>query len=727
MKLHLTIFYLSLSVLFFGSPLTAQNTKNVTAQLKYPVTPKIEVKDTLWGTVYKDNYRWLESMKDPKVISWFKQQAQLSDAVMNTISGRDELIAEWRKLKELQPPAFSYDYEAAGRYFYFIKFPEDKVSKVYYREGLYGVDKLLFDPLNHIPGKTLSVRSINPSSDGKKLLIAYSEQGLEVFTLQIIDVDTKQMLPDTILGSAGAGDWSADNNSFLYGWLRSTDNMDPNSYLNAKQKLHKLGAEVKTDTDFFSNESYPKLNIDPGVFPTVQMSKYATQYIFAGEITVQRELKEYYAPINQFYSNNIQWKTLCETNDMLLEIQFFDNKIFATTNKNATNLQLVATDAENPNWDNAEIIVPEKSMRLVNFNRCKDFILINYTDGISNSIVKYNPKTKKTTNIKLPFKGFIYFKRIATQSNNFLFGITSWNKPFTELLFNADTDTFSASPFTKPPQYPESYRNLVVEEVEVKGHDGVMVPLSIIYKKDLKRDGSNVCILEGYGAYGYSYTPYFNAELNSLAAKGAVIAIAHVRGGGEKGKSWHLAGYKNTKPNTWKDFISCAEYLIDKGFTNKEKLAGTGTSAGGVLITRAITERPDLFAAAVCNVGMGNPMRSEFYASGPTNIPEFGTVKDSLDTKSLYEMDGMQHVVDGVKYPAVMCVGGWNDPRVVVWDPGKFLAAIQNFSSSGKPALMKVNYDNGHFTEDSEVTWANFADQYAFMMWQCGHPDFQPK
>ncbi len=699
----------------------------LSAQLKYPTTPKIEVSDTLWGTIYTDNYRWLEDMKDPKVVSWFKQQANLTDSIMGNISGRDELIAEWRKLEALQPPRYNHPSEAGGRFFYQIKSPDEQVSKVYFREGLNGADQLLFNPLTFIDGKILSIGSINPSSDGKKLLISYSEDGSEIFILQVIDVDTKKMLPDTILATAGAGDWSADNTSFLYGWLRSTDNMDPNAFLNPKYKLHKLGTDVATDVDFFSNESYPSLNIDPGVFPSVFMSKFEKRYVFAQENTVERELKMYYAPINQFYSGNIQWKMLCEQKDMLLDLQFFDDKIIASTYRDAPNYKLVTTDLKNPDWDNAEIIMPEKAMRIDRFGRSKDFILISYSDGITNEIVRYNPKTRESKTIKLPFEGNVYFGRIDAFSNNFLCYLTSWNKPFTQFLFNAETETFSESPFSKPTQYPESYKNLVVEEVEVKGHDGVMVPLSIIYKKGLKKDGRNVCIMEGYGAYGSVISPNFNIKLNSLATKGVVIAIAHVRGGGEKGEDWYRAGYKQTKPNTWKDFISCAEYLIDNGFTSSDKLAGTGTSGGGVLITRAITERPDLFAAAVCNVGMGNPMRSEFYASGPSNIPEFGTVKDSLDTKALYEMDGMQHVKDGFKYPAVMCVAGWNDPRVVVWDPGKFLAAVQNASTSGKPALMKVNYGSGHFTEDAEVTWANFADQYAFMMWQCGHPDFQVK
>lgn len=305
--------------------------------------------------------------------------------------------------------------------------------------------------------------------------------------------------------------------------------------------------------------------------------------------------------------------------------------------------------------------------------------------------------------------------------------MTSWNKPFTEFNYNAETDVFTPGIFNKTAAYPKAYQDLVTEEVEVKGHDGVMIPLSIVHKKGIKMDGSNVCFMDAYGAYGISAVPYFNEMENSLAVKGVIIAYPHVRGGSEKGEDWYKAGYKTTKPNTWKDFISCAEYLIKKGYTSKEKLAGTGTSAGGVLISRSITERPDLFAAAICNVGCANAMRLEFGANGPVNIPEFGTVKDSVECRALYEMDGVQHVVKGTKYPAVICVGGWNDPRVVAWQPGKFAAALQNASTSGKPVLLKINYDSGHFTEDKNVTYANFANQYAFVLWQCGHPDFQPK
>lgn len=233
--------------------------------------------------------------------------------------------------------------------------------------------------------------------------------------------------------------------------------------------------------------------------------------------------------------------------------------------------------------------------------------------------------------------------------------------------------------------------------------------------------------MEGYGSYGFSLTPYFDITLSTLATKNGVIAMAHVRGGGEKGDAWYKAGVKVNKPNTWKDFNSCTEYLIAKGYTAAEKMSGRGTSAGGILISRAITERPDLYASAVCNVGCANAMRMETSPNGPPGIPEFGTVKDSIECRVLYEMDGVQHVTTNTKYPAVMCVAGWNDPRVIAWEPGKFAAALQNASASGKPVLMKVNYDNGHFTENKMVTYSNFADQFAFALWQCGHPDFQLK
>jgi prolyl oligopeptidase len=700
------------------------------AQLKQPATKTVDSTDTYFGTTYKDPYRWLEHIKDSSVVTWFKEQADYSKSILNNISGRDELIAEWKKLDKLQPPRINSRVYEKGRIFYRKTMPGESVGKLYYREGLNGTEQLLFDPLTYIKGKTLTIESFVPSFGAKYVAISYSEQGAEVSTIQIMNVDTKQFLNDKIYPTAGLDGWSFDNKFINYIWLKSADNKDPLARLNTKTKLHKVNTlATDADIDFFSNVSYPELKIDPKAYPYAQLTEDNENYVFAGEGTVQNEFTMYYAPISQFYSGKIQWKVLCKPEHKIVRgMEFVGDRVFAITYDGAKNYKLLETNLKNIDWKNAKTIAEEKTdQTLESITHCKDYLLMTYSDGINNHVFKYNLTTGQTSAVKLPFIGTAFVFCINNKINDCIAGITSWNKPYTEFNFDPTTDAFTPSTFNKAPVYPDAYKNLQVKEVEVKGHDGTMIPLSIIYKSGTRLDGNNVCLIDGYGAYGISMTPYFDDRVTALAVKGVVIAIPHVRGGSEKGEAWYKAGYKTTKPNTWKDFNSCSEYLIAQGYTQPSKLAGSGTSAGGILISRAITERPDLYAAAICNVGCANAMRLEFSANGPVNIPEFGTVKDSTECKALYEMDGMQHVVAGTKYPAVICIGGWNDPRVVPWEPGKFAAALQNATTSGKPVLLKINYDNGHFTEDKTVTWANFADQFAFVMWQCGHPDFQLK
>ena len=670
----------------------------------------------------------MENLKDTSVTSWFKRQADFTNNVISKISGREVLLAEWQMLDKLHPVTITDRVYENGRLFYKKRNPGDKVAKLYYREGLNGAEQLLFDPLTYISGKTLSIQQYVPSFDAKQIAIAYSSNGAEVSTVKFMDVGTKQFLKDEIFPVFSLNTWTFDNKAILYVWIKSANNADPQSRLNAKTKLHVINTDSKNDIDFFSNASYPELNIDPKIYPFSSLYEGNKNYVFASTSSAP-PAHVYYAPISEFYSGKIQWKTLCTPEDKLVRgFEIMGNKAFAITYKDAKNYKLVETDIKKPDWAHAKTIEPEKKdQTLESITPCKDYLLITYNDGINSHIFKYKPSTGVTSEIKLPLSGTAEISCLDIKTNNCTVAITSWVKPLTEFDFDAAKDVFTESTFNKAPVYPDAFNSLVVKEVEVKGHDGVMIPLSIIYRKGIKLDGNNACLMDGYGAYGNSINPGFDYRENSLAIKGVVVAIAHVRGGSEKGQAWYMAGFKTTKPNTWKDFNSCAEYLIAHGWTKSSKLAGSGGSAGGILISRAITERPDLYAAVICNVGVANAMRVEFSANGPVNISEFGTVKDSVECRALYEMDGMQHVVNGTKYPAVMCIAGWNDPRVIAWEPGKFAAALQNASSSGKPVLMKVNYNSGHFTEDRSVTLANLADQFAFILWQCGHPDFQLK
>jgi prolyl oligopeptidase len=702
------------------------------AQYQYPETKTVDSTDTYFGVTYHDPYRWLEYIKDTAVVSWFHRQADYSNMILNKISGRDELIAEWKMLDNLQPAHIAGIEQENGRLFYKKTLSGEKVGKLYYRQGGNGKDVLLFDPLTYIPGKTLTIENYTPSFDGRYVAIGYSQQGAEVSTLKILDVDKGQFLPDVIYPCRGAQSWTLDNKSLFYLSLRTADNKDPKARLNTKTRLHVLGQDTAKDSDFFSSASYPELHLQAKAYPYVGIDEYEPTYIFAQMGSVQREFTRYYAPVTELSSGHLNWKVLCKPEDELVGSMVpSDGRVYAITYNGAKNYRLVSTSLSSPDWKNAKVEVAEKpGESLQEFMKTKDYLLLRYSNGITDHLDRYDLHTGKTERLALPIEGNVTIFKLNCfdmHTNTCLVSFVSNLKPTTEFELDAATGNFVPSRYNLPAAYPAAYTALIEKNVEVRGHDGVMVPLTILYRKGTQLDGKNVCLMDSYGAYGTSMDPYFFIYEVSLAVKGVVIALPHVRGGSEKGHEWYMAGYKTTKPNTWKDFNSCAEYLIANGYTQSSKLCGWGTSAGGILISRAITERPDLYAAAICNVGCANAMRLEFSANGPVNIPEFGTVKDSVECKALYEMDGMQHVVKGTSYPALICVGGWNDPRVVPWEPGKFAAAVQNASSSGKPVLMKVNYDNGHFTEDKNVTYADYADQLAFVMWQCGEPDFQLK
>ena len=703
-----------------------------TSPWNYPATKTGDASDIYFGKTYKDPYRWLEDLKNKDVEAWFKAQAKLTDDVLGKIPARDALAEEWMKLDKLKPANYSGIAYENGRVFYKKTLGGENVGKLYYREGWKGAEKLLFDPSTISPkgsksGDVATLQGYSASPDGKYVVLALSAGGAEYSELRVLDVSTGKLLSETVYPSYGSYGWTMDSQSFMYDAGKVTDIKSPEIELNRKTRLHRLGTDMAADIDFFSNESYPEIGIDAKEFPMASIDESFPNYVIANVGTVQNEMRLYMAPTSQMTAGGkMKWTPVAQPSDSIVRgVVFYKDSIYAVTHNGAARYKLIRTLLDHPDWKTAETVVPEAKDSIQYLSRSKSFLFIVYSDGITGRIVKFGLDTGRSSEVKLPATGNVGIMCPDFRTNQCIVAASSWIQPTTLYDFDADKGTFEKSIFNTAVTYP-GFENLTTEEVEVPGHDGTMIPLSIIHRKDLKLDGSTPAILEGYGAYSISLEPGFSV-MHSLALHGVVIAYAHVRGGGEKGEAWYKAGYKTTKPNTWKDFISAAEYLVKKGYTSSAKLGGTGTSAGGILISRAITERPDLFAAAVCNVGVANAMRVEFSPNGPVNTPEFGTVKDETEAKALYEMDGVAHVQPGTKYPAVMGVAGWNDPRVVPWQPGKFIAALQNASTSGKPVLLKVNYDNGHFTEEKIVTFKNFAGQYAFMLWQAGHPEFQPK
>jgi prolyl oligopeptidase len=695
------------------------------AQWHYPETKIVDASDSYFGTTYEDPYRWLENLQDKEVEAWFKAQADVTDKLLAKLPGRDALVDEWMTLDKLKPATYSAISYEQGRVFYKKTLGGENVGKLYFREGWNGMEKLLFDPGTYKTGVVMTVETIVPSWDGKHVAMGLSSGGAEYSEIRILNVDQAKLLPESVYPSLGPIGWTKDNESLFYDAGKVLDIKSPEIELNRKTRLHKLGTDFAKDVDFFSNESSPELNIAPKEFPVASIDESYPDYLIGFVGTVQNEIRCFYAPVSEMKNKKIKWSVLCQQSDNLVRGMAFEGDyVYAVTHAGAPKYKVVCTSIKHPDWAHAETVVPEAGDSIQSITKTKHYLIVDYSNGVVGRLVRYDFTTGKTQELKLPASGSVDCNCPDFKTDRCIVHITSWTSPVTVYDMDAEQKTFAKSIFNSDVVYP-GFDQLISEEVEVPGHDGAMIPLSIVHKKGIALDGSNCCILEGYGAYGISFSPHFNIRY-SVAKRGVILAFAHPRGGSEKGEAWYKAGYKTTKPNTWKDFISCAEYLVKKGYTSPEKLAGTGTSAGGILISRAITERPDLFRAAICNVGCANAMRMEFSPNGPVNTPEFGTVKNEEECKALYEMDGVAHVKKGMKYPALMGVGGWNDPRVEAWEPGKFVAAMQAASTSGNPVLMKINYDNGHFTEEKIVTFRNFAGQSAFLLWQTGHKDFQP-
>ena len=690
-----------------------------------PASPKQPVTDTYFGKTVTDNYRWLEDMEKQEVQDWFKAQGDYTAKTLDQIPGRDSLINTLVKYDALKASRISGVWRRAGRYFYRKTLASESVGKIYYRQGKNGQEILLFDPTTYDKTKKYTVSGYSPSEDGRMIVIGLTEGGAEVSTLKVMNVDTKTFLADNITPIwNGAGSWSPDSKGFMYNLLNSADSKDAKRSLNTKTFYHVVGTDTKTDREVLSAAKYPTLGIKPEEYPYVFYTE-DFRYIVGLLGTVDQRMNCFIAPASDLLKPTIAWKPLIEPKDSVKNMYLIGNQLYLHSIKGTNKGQILAMDENKPDLKTAKVVLPSGKLKIDNISASKDYLFVALTDGINTSIQQYNPKITKWEDIPLPIKGTAGVWAYEPTSNDCQLIVTSWKQPATLYEYDPVSRKATPSPFDITVTYPGT-SDIVVEEVEIPSHDGKMVPLSIMYNKNVKRDGKAVCFMTGYGAYGSSATPFFSTRMLSLLNKGVIVAETHPRGGSEKGEDWYKAGYKTTKPNTWKDFIASGEYLIKKGYTSAGKLIGEGTSAGGILIGRAITERPDLFAAAISNVSCSNALRMENSANGPVNAPEFGTVKDSTECMALYEMDAFQHVKEGTNYPAVLCIGGMNDPRVVAWQPGKFAAALQNASKSGKPVLLQVNYDNGHFTEDKKVTFRNFANMYAFALWQAGHPDFQP-
>jgi len=707
------------------------NTNNKRSKL--PPAPVKPVTDQYFGTKITDPYRYMENLKDTVVLTWMKQQSDYARKTLNSIAGRKRLIDMMFDFDKRQSSLIFYLMITDNdRYFYLKMTPADETGKLFYRDGFEGKETLLFDPGKYSTDTTQKyvISSVSPSIDGSKVAFDIAPNGSESSVLLTMDVKNMKLYPEKIDRCwVASPSWLPDNNSFLFTRLQSSDVHDVNREKNSKTYLHIVGKDPSADREVFSRANNPEINIKPEDSPYVLYDKN-NKYLFGLISTVDNRLNVYYAQSTDLGKEKIEWKNLIKPEDEVYGFSTSDKDIYLYTPKNAPNFKILRTSLAKPDLNQAEVIVPEDSQRkMTNYCITSDGLFYTLSENGIKENLFFLPKGEKTPKeIKLPFTaGTAVLSSKGYKFNDFWIGLTGWTSDYRRFRYISQNNEFKLENLSSVAEYPE-YKDLVVEELMIPSHDGVRVPLSLIYNKKINKTGNNPVFLFGYGAYGISITPGFSPYLLLWTYEGGILAIPHVRGGGELGNEWYKSGYKTTKPNTWKDLIACAEYLVKEKYTSPLKIAINSASAGGILIGRAMTDRPDLFAVAIPQVGCLNTVRAEESPNGPVNAPEFGTVKDSVECMALIEMDSFLHIKDGEKYPSTLITAGINDPRVIAWQPAKFAARLEAANKSGKPVLFLVDYEAGHGIGNTKTkSFEELADVFSFALWQTGNHDFQIK
>jgi len=696
-----------------------------------PKTPVRNVTDDYFGTKVVDPYRWLENTSDPEVVAWMKGQNDHTRTMLAAIPGRDKLLERIKSLDNAGTVVSGLQVWG-GRYFYYKVEPGWDNRKLYVRDSVSGPERLLVDPekLTTAEGKHYSIDYFQPSLDGKYVAYGISPGGSEESVLHVIESETARVLPDTIdRAQFGSPTWLPESKSFFYTRTQklAADAPPAAKYQKLRVYRHTLGGDPESEPPVFGYDVSPNVKVLEDDFPVLSYSPGAPKYLVALVIHgVKRELDVYATRFDGNLDAKTAWKKIADENDDVTGFDVHGDYIYLQSHKDASRFKVLQTSLENPDLAHAAVVVPASEVVVVGVAAAADGLYVQDLDGGIGRLRKLAYGNGGVKPVKLPFDGAIQSLYTNPVETGAWLELVSWTK--SPLWYALDAKSGKLTDTGLVPPSPVDFSQVVSEEVKAKSADGTMVPLSIIHRKNLALDGSHPTWLQAYGAYGITIDPAFKPTLLAFFEKGGVFAVAHSRGGGEYGEDWHRAGQKLTKQHTIDDMLAGAQYLIEHKYTSPAHLAGEGTSAGGVTIGGAITQRPDLFGAALIRVGDSDSLRSELMASGPANIPEFGTTKDPDGFKGLYAMDAYMHVKAETKYPAVLLTTGANDPRVAPWQAAKMTARLQADTNSGKPVLLRVDYDAGHGLGSTKSQRdAELADEMAFLFWQLGVPDYQPQ
>jgi prolyl oligopeptidase len=716
-----------------------------------------------FGRRLNDPYRWLEDTTAPEVVAWFRAQNDYARRILDALPGRAALHARLAELNGSDPHV--RDVQMAGDELAYLKrAPTDTTYKLYVREGVEGSERLVVDPAQYNHGdQGAAIEYYNISPNGKRLAVGVAVGGNEDATLHVIDVATRQPIGAPIPRARGANPaWRYDGEVLFYTQQRERAAGEPASgqFRGSRAFMRTFApSAAPVDVALFGRGVNPAVAIDPDDTPTVHVSPVSPYVIGVVSHGVQDEFTLYVAPLTQLRGAATPWRKLATSEQGITDFDLRGEWIYLLTHEDAPRYQVVRWSLRDPrpySLANAEIVVPASERVLRSVSVAKDALYVHETDAGSSALqrLEYNVKLKRVaarpargkprakprtapaalpkvagiargSELKLPFRGSVEELVTDPLRAGALVRLAGWTEA--PGYYSVDGKTGVTTRTELQPRNGADWSGIVTTELTVKSHDGVDVPLTIIGPKNVARDGTAPLLLDAYGAYGVSEMPVFWPSLAAWLERGGIYAVAHVRGGGELGDDWHRGGFKSTKSNSWRDVIAAAQWLIAERWTSPTRLALIGSSAGGLTVSNAMVERPDLFAAMVSQSGFHDTLRSETGASGPANVPEFGSAATESGLVDLLAMSSYARVKDGIAYPAALLTIGFRDARVDPWDPGKMAARLQAVSTAlgerGNPVLLRVDFGGGHGAGTARTT-DETTDVFAFLLWRTGAADF---
>lgn len=658
---------------------------------RYPVTKQVDVVDDYHGTLVADPYRWLEDTNSDETASWVSAQNAVTERYLSRLPARSPLRDRLTELWNFE--RYGVPFREGGLYFFFKNDGLQNQSVLYVQDSLEGEPRVLLDPNTFSDDGTIALTTLDISADGKYIGYGVSSGGSDWQEFRVREIATGQDLEDRIEWVKFSGlSWTRDGKGFFYS--RYPEPADGQALLEANrdQKLyyHRVGTPQSEDILIYERPDQPEWGIGASL---TEDGRYAILYLTHGTDPRNRL---YYIDLKDPANPDLGARVVPLLDDFDASYSVVGNEgsvLYILTDRDAPRKRIVAVDLRNPSPARWRTVVPEGEEVIERASLVGGRLAVVSLKDASSRVRFYSTAGRAMGELELPGLGSVGGISGRQDDTELFYAFTSFLYPTT--IFRYDLATGENEVFRAPDVDfdPEMYET---KQVFYTSKDGTRVPMFITHRRGIELDGTNPAYLYGYGGFNISMTPGFSVPNLVWLEQGGVYAMPNLRGGGEYGEEWHLAGTKERKQNVFDDFIAAAEYLISEGYTSPEKLAIGGGSNGGLLVGAVMTQRPDLYAVAHPAVGVMDMLRFHKFTIGWAWVSDYGSSDDPEGFRYLYAYSPLHNLKEGTCYPATLVTTADHDDRVVPGHSFKFAAALQAAQGCDNPALIRIETRAGH-------------------------------